>query len=166
MLCATFSLTGHRIQKKFKGLLLTNKAYWTASKSLVNVTLSNSKQTLPPRPIPLYGLIDYTAKWIKLLKKPQKTIISWFLYCFIISSAFRHALDIMKQYKNQQQFSQLQFLQHMTWKVNIFISFISEKFFDQTFLDRNDLSKMQVYVLVYLSPGHGRWKYIKGHFRS
>ena len=41
---------------------------------------------------------------------------------------------------------------------------ISEKFFHQTFLDIDmiyDLSKIQIYVLVYLPSGHGLQKYQK-----
>ena len=40
----------------------------------------------------------------------------------------------MDQYENQHNFSQLQFLQHHDLK-NVFNSYISKKFFHQSFLD-------------------------------
>ena len=86
--------------------------------------------------MPIYGHIDYAAKYFKITEKSRKTR-NFFLPAYIRFQGL---------YEHEQNFFQLQFLRHHDLKKKYFSSHTSEKVFHQTFLDIDMIYKRPRYM--------------------
>ena len=124
--------------------------------------LSNSYQNVPPLPIPFYDHLEYTAKWIKITKKPRKPINSSFLPCHI---GFYETV-----WKSTAFFSitiLLQFLKYHDVKVKCFALLHEWKILPSRFpWYIHDLSNIQIYLMAYLASGNYLWKYLNVYFQT
>ena len=100
---------------------------------------------------------------LKLLKNLKTKIFFFFVLSYRIVGSY---WILWNRMKINSIFLNYNSYRIVVWKVNVFNSCMSEISFRQTFLDTDlylfcDLSKIQIYVLVYLPSSNRLWQYLK-----